>query len=327
MNFKKIISAVLAVCLVGTICTNFKNTSDFPIIANAEETEEEYTQVTEGIFKFDVYNDYAAVSGCDTNAEGEITIPAEINGLPVKYIFDEAFKDCKGLTSVNVPDSIEAIGYAFWYCTSLTSINIPDSVVFLGDAFFGCSSLTSINIPKNITRIVAGTFNGCSSLTSVDIPDNVTFIGMYTFYGCNSLEKVTVFNPDCEFDVDVLTDYDGIIYGYENSTAQAYAEKYGFKFESLGIYEEQKELSVGDINDDNTIDSSDASDVLAIYSELSTKDKSEKFTAQQIKAADVNGDKQANSADASTILQYYALSSTNGTETFEEFLERTLNNK
>ena len=69
MNFKKIISAVLAVCLVGTICTNFKNTSDFPIIANAEETEEEYTQVTEGIFKFDVYNDYAAVSGCDTNAE------------------------------------------------------------------------------------------------------------------------------------------------------------------------------------------------------------------------------------------------------------------
>ena len=66
---------------------------------------------------------------------------------------------------------------------------------------------------------------------------------------------------------------------------------------------------------------------LQFIPELLNKGKSEKFTAQQIKAADVNRDKQANSTDASTILQYYALSSTSGTETFEEFLERTLNNK
>ena len=53
------------------------------------------------------------------NIQGSITIPDS-----VKRIGDEAFKDCRGLTSITIPDSVTSIGsYAFYKCSSLMSIN------------------------------------------------------------------------------------------------------------------------------------------------------------------------------------------------------------
>ena len=44
-------------------------------------------------------------------------------------IGDVAFRDCIGLTSVKIPDSVTSIGgWAFAGCTGLTSVKIPDSV-------------------------------------------------------------------------------------------------------------------------------------------------------------------------------------------------------
>ena len=136
-------------------------------------------------------DDYAQIVDCNETAV-EVDIPAEIEGLPVKSTRDWAFADCKSLTSISVPDSVNAIGNgAFSGCSSLASINIPNSVTTIrGSAFCNCLSLTSITIPESVTSIEIAAFSGCSSLTNITIPDLVDTIGDHAFYNC--LTSITV---------------------------------------------------------------------------------------------------------------------------------------
>lgn len=78
-------------------------------------------------------------------------------------------------------------------------------------------------------------------------------------------------------------------------------------------------LSFGDVNSDNTIDSSDASVILSIYADYSTG-KTPNQTQDELSVADVNSDNSVDSTDASTILEYYAHISTGGNGTLEEFV-------
>ena len=107
-----------------------------------------------------------------------------------------AFRYCRSLTSVEIPNSVTSIGnYAFNYCTSLTSVVIGDSVISIGGgAFYNCSSLTSIVIPNSVTRIGGSAFYDCSSLTSIVIPSSVTSIGDSAFSGCRSLKSIVIPN-------------------------------------------------------------------------------------------------------------------------------------
>ena len=88
--------------------------------------------------------------------------------------------------------SVTSIGsYAFRNCSGLTSIEIPSSVTSIGDsAFYGCSSLTSIEIPSSVTSIGSAAFMGCSSLTSIKIPSGVTSIGSLAFHSCSGLKYI-----------------------------------------------------------------------------------------------------------------------------------------
>ena len=140
---------------------------------------------TEGII-YDLSSDGSyAVIGYSGSAK-RIKIASEYNGIPVKEIYREAFKDCS-ITSVIIPDSVTSIGdWAFYGCSSLSSIVIPDSVTSIGDyAFAYCSSLSSVVIGDSVTSIGDYAFLFCSSLSSIVIPDSVTSIGG-AFDGCHS---------------------------------------------------------------------------------------------------------------------------------------------
>ena len=139
-------------------------------------------------------------------------IPSTFNGKPVTRIDDNAFRDCTGLTSVTIPNSVTSIGYqAFYGCSGLTSVTIPNSVTSIGDsAFRYCSGLTSVEIPNSVKSIGYQAFYGCSGLTSVTIPNSVTSIGYQAFSWCTGLTSVTIPNSVTSIDYQAFSDCAGL---------------------------------------------------------------------------------------------------------------------
>ena len=127
------------------------------------------------------------VSNVYENNQGIITFDGEATSIGAN-----AFYDCSGLTSINIPDAVTSIGSnAFYGCSGLTSIEIPDGVTSIENStFLGCSGLTSIEIPDGVTSIGESAFDSCSSLTSITIPDGVTSIGYRAFSLCSKLASV-----------------------------------------------------------------------------------------------------------------------------------------
>jgi len=148
-------------------------------------------------------------------------------------ISDYAFRDCVGLTSITIPDSVTSIGKDAFYNTAWYN-NQPDGLVYAGKvaykykgtmpentsivieddtfgiadyAFYGCTGLTSVTIGNGVTSIGSYAFYGCSSLTSITIPDSVTNIGENAFYNCNGLTRIDVSENNTSY-----ASVDGILY-------------------------------------------------------------------------------------------------------------------
>ena len=132
--------------------------------------------------------------------EGNIEIPSRViyesKTYRVTEIGYKAFRECRRLTSVTIPNSVAKIGdEAFQGCFGVTSVTIPNSVTKLGvDAFRTCFMLTSVTIPNSVTSIGEGSFRFCSGLTSVTISNSVTSIGDHAFSYCSGLTSVTIPN-------------------------------------------------------------------------------------------------------------------------------------
>lgn len=157
----------------------------------------------------------------------------------VEKIESWAFAGCSSLKSIEIPDSVTYIGeYAFLGCSGVKKMEIPNSIQGMGiggGAFISCGGLVSVKLPDGLTYIMTDTFNGCCSLVNIDIPDSVIQISDFAFSGCSSLANIKILNPDCSiYDFDSTIPSNTTIFGYDNSTAQAYAEKYSRKFISLG---------------------------------------------------------------------------------------------
>ena len=140
-----------------------------------------------------------------------------------------------------IPDGIEIIGpYAFATCENLNSIIIPNSVHSIrAAAFIRCSNLKNISISDNITNIKYRAFESCKSLTEISIPEKVEYIDHIAFGFCDNLKKVTIYNSNIELDENIFfsCSSDLTIYGYENSTAQTYANENSIKFAIIGTEE------------------------------------------------------------------------------------------
>ena len=176
---------------------------------------------------------YYSVKALSTSISGEVVIPVEYEGLPVKEIRNSAFNGCLDLTSVIIPNSITSIGnYAFEWCSALTSIVIPDSVTSIGDkAFIRCESLTSVTIGNGVTSIGSSAFSSCSALTSITIPDSVTSIGSQVFSSCYTLTSITVDSLNTFYKSDgnciIEKDTNKLITGCKNSIIPNYVTSIG----------------------------------------------------------------------------------------------------
>lgn len=144
---------------------------------------------------------------------GDINIPSSFEHDGVIYqvtrIGKEAFRNCKELSHVSLPNTIIAIGYeAFAYCSTIESINIPSSVKTIEGGAFENSYPKKIYI-ENLSDWCNISFGYHTSnpiqtwgqlivngeeLTDLVIPDDVTEIKDYAFYWFNALKSITFHN-------------------------------------------------------------------------------------------------------------------------------------
>lgn len=196
-------------------------------------TEKDLLFEVNGIWYQEGNNNSVFVTKGETEYKGDIIIPERVtyNGkiCYVTGINQLAFENCRGLSSVTIPNSVTSIGnHAFKDCIGLTSLRvdknsqqydsrnncnaiietksntlivgcksttIPNGVTSIGRyAFDGCSGLKSITIPNSVTSIESCTFINCSGLTSVTLPNSVTTVGTNVFQGCSGLTSVTLPN-------------------------------------------------------------------------------------------------------------------------------------
>ncbi|MBR5513968.1 MAG: leucine-rich repeat protein [Ruminococcus sp.] len=261
------------------------------------------------------------------DSDGKLTING--TGEMADWDFDMPWNDyIFDILTVEIKSGVTSIGdMSFNNCTDMTSISIPDSVTSIGEGvFFDCHSLGSIEIPDGIKALEFSTFYDCTSLTSVTLPESIEELKYGVFQNCEKLTSLTIKNPDCkiyDYKTTICNSYNyeteeavfnGTIYGYAGSTAQAYAEKYNRKF--AVISGDSPAAVQGDVNNDSKIDSADASLVLAEYGLIQTNGTLT-FTDIQKKSADVTTDSKLDSADASKILEYYAAVSTGQTPSWD----------
>jgi hypothetical protein len=142
-------------------------------------------------------------SWCETyhevsHMDGDFWVTGSLTA-EVTTIVNGAFRDCIGLTSVSIPNSVYNIfREVFSGCTSLTSVSLPSNLNYLnGGMFSGCTSLTNITIPSSVTGIGWDVFSGCTSLTSITIPEKVEHIYYNAFINCESLKTVYWESRNC----------------------------------------------------------------------------------------------------------------------------------
>lgn len=139
-------------------------------------------------------NSYIIIGYNDQENSIDIEIPQYWNTFPVISISDEAFKNCKNINKITIPDNISLLGtYIFSDCVNLKEINLPSNITIIGEGWFNnCTSLMTFKISNNITKIEKNAFKGCSNLIGITIPNTVTTIEEYAFADCSQLVGVAL---------------------------------------------------------------------------------------------------------------------------------------
>ena len=124
-----------------------------------------------------------AAEGCFAIADGAVTflpefwdggpiltIPDTVDGQSVTSLGSGCFRNCIGLTTVILPETLTAIeAEAFSGCSGLRGLFLPQGMESIGEnAFDGCVALEAICIPATVTSIAEGAFDDCASLRYIN---------------------------------------------------------------------------------------------------------------------------------------------------------------
>ena len=169
---------------IAVICTLvFVILSVAPLTALAAINNYE-TKTIDGVTY--AYNDETGWVIGNDNATGDIQIADQIEGHPVAYIEENAFRYA-AITGVTIPGSILTIGKQAFYGTNLQKAEIAEGVQFVGDLAFAGTFLKNAFIPVSATELGREVFgSGDTNYRWVDndlVPvmvDSITYGGTTT---------------------------------------------------------------------------------------------------------------------------------------------------
>ena len=220
----------------------------------------------------------ASVTSANRDISGAVEIPSQVeyNGemYDVTSIGLDAFRDCRSLTSVTIPNSVGSIGSgAFMDCRGLTSITIPNSVTSIGSyAFFRCSSLKYFAFGNQLKKIGQEALSDCTALVEITSKSA-------TPPSCGDAVFLSVNNKNCKLFVP---------------WGSAGAYKAAWQWRDFNIKEGEGhdggQIIPGDVNRDNIVNETDIEEMVNYI-------LGKPFEKFNFIAADVNGDDEVNAVD------------------------------
>lgn len=128
---------------------------------------------------------------------GDLIIPSTVQYGSTTYtvlrINSSTFSGCSGITSVQIPNTIELIGaFAFANCNLITQIVLPPNLKTIWRQAFSNTGISTINIPSSVIHIES----------SENILDN-----------CHNLQSVTVSSGNTHY-----RSVNGLLYSYNGDT-------------------------------------------------------------------------------------------------------------
>lgn len=107
----------------------------------------------------------------------ELILPSSL-----KVILKDAFKGCKKLQHIDLPEGIEYLGNSCFFEAGLKSIWIPDFVkVIPSRCFYDCKDMESVVFGNKIKELGYGAFDGCQKLKQINLPETVQEISRSCF--------------------------------------------------------------------------------------------------------------------------------------------------
>ena len=176
---------------------NFTEKVTFPYeVTKAQTLYAKWTQNIPAGITFTVDAD-GVLTGAEGLTESGMTveIPSVVNGIAVREIGQDVFKDNKNIAVLIIPDTVERLGYRVCSgCTALREVRLSSSLRVISDeAFDGCSSLQKVNFPATLKEIRSDAFSG-TALTEFTAPDSLTDIWGNAFKDCTALKSVELNN-------------------------------------------------------------------------------------------------------------------------------------
>ncbi len=157
-----------------------------------------------------------ACVGRQTDTErvvGDVVIPRQVEYQGTVYTVTEisgwAFSDCRQMTSISIPATIQRIGTeAFYLCYGLQAVHLEDisswcrvcqgngsednPIILAHHVFVNGEEVKELVIPEGVTAIADRAFQGATDITSLVIPSTVEQIGASAFGGCSSLKTLSL---------------------------------------------------------------------------------------------------------------------------------------
>ena len=180
---------------------------------------------------YEIVNDEAVITGCDSSISGSLELPATLGGYPVTTIAMNAFRFSQ-ITDITLPETTTTLegnafawsairgiyipagvhtinSAAFQGCTDFTGYTVsPDNPYFSSDGYgvlfnkpmtelisAPCTLTGTYYVPNTVNTLPTGSFMGCEKLENLYIPQSVTNMGVSGgsfFKGCTNLQGVWV---------------------------------------------------------------------------------------------------------------------------------------
>jgi len=135
--------------------------------ATEEGVEVLYCVTSPNTVKIGVDYDHKAI---DKSTVGSITIPSKVRGLEVTEVADFAFGSCYYVTAINLPSTIQKMGYcSVGWCSRMESFTIPEGMTTISSNALASCYAKHIDIPATVTSIADNAFKSCDKLTYLTV--------------------------------------------------------------------------------------------------------------------------------------------------------------